>query len=301
MDGTRSLVVTADDFGIGPATSQGILDLARAGLVTSSVLLVTSPYAAAAVQDWRRAGEPFELGWHPCLTLDSPIAPGDLVSSLIDSDGKFWSLGIFLRRLCLGQIRAVEIETELRAQLERFRELVGRPPTVVNSHHHVQVFAPVGAILQAILVEQTPLPYIRRVRESWLGLLRVPGARGKRAFLTVLGRRDARQLRKAGFPGNDWLAGITNPPCVAHPRFLVRWLTTIPGKIVELTCHPGYLDASLIGRDCTADDGQMQRRVHELSLLEQPSFQEACQRARFQLTAPAAVGRQATHSSARAA
>jgi predicted glycoside hydrolase/deacetylase ChbG (UPF0249 family) len=291
VDGFRFLVVTADDFGIGPATTQGILDLAQAGRVTSSVLLVTSPYAVEAIHAWRRAGEPFELGWHPCLTLDQPIAPFRLVSSLVGPDGRFWPLGSFVRRLWLGLIRPAEIETELRAQYERYRECVGRAPTVVNSHHHVQVFAPVGQMLQALLGKQKPSPYVRRICEPWPLLLRVSGARAKRAFLNSLGRREARLQRQLGFPGNDWLAGITDPPCVADVNFLTRWLTAIPGRIVELTCHPGHRDATLLGRDCTAGDGQLERRVHEFSLLRQPSFPEACRTAGLTLVAPAILQR----------
>jgi predicted glycoside hydrolase/deacetylase ChbG (UPF0249 family) len=291
LNPTRYLVVTADDFGIGPATSQGILDLAHSGQVKSSVLLVTSPHAADAVQAWRRAGEPFELGWHPCLTLDHPVAPPALVPSLIQPDGRFYPLGMFMRRLWLGRVHAVEIETELRAQYEHFRELVGRAPTVVNSHHHVQVFMTVGIALQAVLAEQQPLPYLRRIREPLRTLLHIPGARAKRAFLSALGRAEARGQEQLGFPGNDWLAGITDPPWVADPDFLTRWLAAMPGRVVELTCHPGHLDSSLVGRDCTADDGHLQRRVNEFALLRQPSFQEATRRAGFVLVAPSDLSR----------
>jgi predicted glycoside hydrolase/deacetylase ChbG (UPF0249 family) len=288
VDGKRYLLVTADDYGIGPATSQGILELAARGVVTSSVLLVTSPYAEKAVQAWRQAGKPLELGWHPCLTLDRPLSAPNQVSSLLDSDGCFWSLGGFLRRLWTGRIRPEDIELELRAQYGRFRDLLGQAPTVVNFHHHVQIFPPVGAILQRILAERPPLPYLRRIREPWQSLLRVPGARGKRAFLSFLGRRDARNQEQAGFQGNDWLAGVTDPPCVVEPRFLVRWLSRMPGRVVELTCHPGHRDPSLIGRDCVGDDAQFQRRSHELNLLQQASFREAYLKAGFQLVAPAA-------------
>ena len=45
----RALLVVADDFGIGPPTTAGILHLARKGVVTASVMLVNSPYAEAAV------------------------------------------------------------------------------------------------------------------------------------------------------------------------------------------------------------------------------------------------------------
>lgn len=291
MDGTRFLVVTADDYGIGPATSRGILDLAAAGLVTSTVLLVNSPYAAEGVRHWQHAGRRPELGWHPCLTLDRPLLPPERVPSLVRSDGSFWPLGAFIRRLCSGKVRAEDIAREFEAQCGRFEELTGQRPPVVNTHHHVQVFPPVGRVLLEVLARRGPMPYLRRVREPWSTLARVPGARVKRLALSLLGRRDARSQEAAGCPGNGWLAGITDPPCVADPDFLVRWLARVPGRVVELTCHPGYLDTTLLGRDATPHDGQLQRRVGELHLLRQPSFHEACHRAGFTLVAPSQLGR----------
>src|SRR5262249_53181296 len=151
LDATRYLIVTADDFGIGPATTQGILELAARGLVTGTVLLVNSPYAEAAVRAWKQAGNSLELGWHPCLTLDRPVLRPNKVPSLVQSDGRFWPLGDFVRRLFSRRIHRAEIEAELRAQHLRFRDLTGRMTMLVNSHHHIQVFPPVGQILQAIL------------------------------------------------------------------------------------------------------------------------------------------------------
>jgi predicted glycoside hydrolase/deacetylase ChbG (UPF0249 family) len=301
VHGQRYLLVTADDYGIGPATSQGILDLAARGLVTGSVLLVNSPYAEEAVHAWRRAGQPMELGWHPCLTLDRPLAPAGSVASLIDSEGRFWPLGRFVRRLWLRQIASAEIEIELRAQYERCRDLLGRQPALVNAHHHVQVFRPVGAILQRILQQSFPLPYLRRVCEPWHTLLRVPGARAKRTFLALLGSGQARRQQRQGFPGNDCLAGVTDPACVADPAYLVRWITRLPGTVAELTCHPGYLDLTLIGRDCSIDDGLLQRRVQEMHLLLHSSFGEACRQAGFALVAPTALTKLLSREAAHAA
>jgi predicted glycoside hydrolase/deacetylase ChbG (UPF0249 family) len=286
VDGKRYLVVTADDYGIGPATSQGILELAALGRVTSAVLLVNSPHAESDVRLWRQAGQPMELGWHPCLTLDAPILPAKKVPTLVGKDGRFPSLGGLLRRLMFRRVRPEEIGAEFQAQLERFHDLVGHAPTVVNTHHHVQVFRPIGAVLRALLGRGRRLPYMRRVREPWTMLARVPGARLKRLVLSWLGRGDARQQRRLGFPGNDWLAGITDPPCVTDANFLARWLTRVPGEVVELTCHPGRPDPTLVGRDCTQGDEQHRRRFRELQLLLQANFDEACRRARFILAAP---------------
>jgi predicted glycoside hydrolase/deacetylase ChbG (UPF0249 family) len=283
----RYLIVIADDYGIGPETSRGILDLARRGAVTGAVLLVTSPHAEADVAAWRRAGSLPELGWHPCLTLDAPLLPARVVPSLVGPDGRFWSLGQFLRRLLCGRIRPEEIDAELRAQLYRYQDLVGAPPGLVNAHHHIQVFPPVGAILRAILSAQRPLPYFRRLSEPWQLLASIPGARAKRALLSLLGRRAARRLVRAGFPGADWHVGITDPHCVTDPEFFARWLRRTPGRVVELCCHPGYLDRTLVGRDCEADDEQLPRRPREWDLLHRPGFLEACRRAGFVLAAPA--------------
>jgi predicted glycoside hydrolase/deacetylase ChbG (UPF0249 family) len=287
----RYLAVVADDYGVGPATSQGILDLAVQGLLTGTVFLVNSPYAEQAAAAWHRAGRPLELGWHPCLTMDGPVLPAGRVPSLVDGQGRFLSVAGFLGRLYRGAVRVEEIRLELAAQYTRFCDLAGQAPAMLNFHKHLQIFPPVGAILRTVLAGRGRLPYVRRVREPWQLLAQVPGARVKRAVLSLLGRREARCCRRAGFPGNDWLIGITDPPWVGDPDFLVRWLNHVPGWAVELMCHPGHLDATLAGRDCPPGPG-VERRPREFQLLRLPSFREACRRARFTLMAPSAMMRQ---------
>ena len=49
--------------------------------------------------------------------------------------------------------------------------------------------------------------------------------------LTLLGRYESWRQEVDGFPGNDWLAGITDPPWVKAPDFFVRWLTRVPGWV----------------------------------------------------------------------
>jgi predicted glycoside hydrolase/deacetylase ChbG (UPF0249 family) len=290
MDASRFLVVTADDYGIGPETSRGVLDLAACGVVSSAVLLVNAPHAADAVRAWRRSGVPLELGWHPNLTLDRPAAGAAAVPSLVGPDGRFFPLGAFVRRLLLGLARPRDLERELAAQYRLFLDLVGRPPTLVNTHQHVAVFPPVGDLLLAVLRRQRARPYFRRVREPWATLRRVPGARPKRLLLNALGRPFARRLERAGYPGNDWLVGVADPDGADDPDFFARWLRWAPGRVVELMCHPGHRDSTLVGRDCAApDDGLMRRRPAELALLARPDFLDACRRAGFRLVAPSAL------------
>lgn len=283
----RSLLIIADDIGIGPNTTTGILQLASHGIVTGSALLVNSPYAVDAVRKWRQLGSTLEIGWHPNLTLDSPLSYPSQASSLIRADGTFWPLSAFLKRWFLGLLDPQEVERELRLQLERFVTLVGHAPTFVNCHQHVGLFAPIGEILLRILAELPVKPYVRRIQEPWPMVRTLPGARAKRVFLGWLGRRLSRCQEAHGFPGNDWLAGITKPECVLDPEFFARWLESMPGEVVELMCHPGRLDPTLVGRDCTDSDGLLQQRVNELRWLREPAFMEAVESAGFRLVAPA--------------
>jgi predicted glycoside hydrolase/deacetylase ChbG (UPF0249 family) len=286
MDSHRCLLVVADDYGIGPETSRAILELAQVGVVTGTVLLVNSPHAESAVRAWRAADVDADLGWHPCLTMDAPIAPSGEVASLVNRNGCMGPLGWFLRRLLLGGIRPEHVRRELEAQRRRFRELTGHEPGMVNSHQHVAVFSPVGAILRDVLRSVSPRPFLRRVVEPWSTWSGVPGARFKRAVLTVLGKRQAAWQDSECFRGADGLAGITDPVYVRDPRFFARWLSSMPGQTVELMCHPGYFDDTLVGRDCRAGDGLQQRRVDELYLLRQPEFPRICGEAGFVLARP---------------
>ena len=283
MAAPRNLTIVADDFGIGPETSRGILELAALGRVTGAVFLVNSPFAESAARSWRAAGEPLELGWHPCLTLDRPVLTPGKVPSLVDAAGLFPNLGILMKRLALGRLKASEIEAEFRAQLDRFRQLVGHPPRYVNAHHHVSVFPVVGRVLRTILGEQKPLPYLRCVREPARTLLAVPGARCKRIFLNSLGRIQARRQCAAGFPGNDWLAGIADADNL-RPEFFPQWLAAMPGQAVELMVHPGHADDTLLGRD----ESLQCRRPWEWNMLRDPAFEQLCRDAGFRLISPSA-------------
>lgn len=286
----RQLVVVADDLGIGPETDRGILELAVAGRITGTVILINSPYASVAIAAWNRAGRPVELGWHPALTLDRPILPPDRVPSLVDANGIFHPLGRFLRKLAFGRIREAEVFAELAAQHNRFVQLVGDAPRLVNAHQHMSVFSPVTAALREVLLRSGRRPFVRRVREPWSTLLGVPGARIKRLLLNHRGRSQAKQLERDGFPGCDWLAGITDPPFTADPQFHRRWLSQTPGRSVELMCHPGYLDLTLIGRDSPAEDDNVRRRVRELELFQRDDYFETIREAGFELVPPSRIG-----------
>jgi predicted glycoside hydrolase/deacetylase ChbG (UPF0249 family) len=274
----RRLIITADDLGIGPATSRGIVEVAARDRVTASTLLVNSPYAEHGLRLWRSAGQPCELGLHFCLTNEEPISPSGRVASLVDQSGRFHSPAGLLGRLLSRQIDYDHLRTELTAQYRRFCELLGHAPTVINGHHHVHALPLVREVVADLLRRGGVKPFVRRVHLSWGQVFAQPGQIVTRAMLKALCRP------VPGTLGADSFAFL---PTLDSPSQLDRFfrsLAKLPGQVVELCCHPGYPDETLEGRDPLTS-----QRVGQLHLLQSAQFVQACRQAGFELVSPSAA------------
>lgn len=181
----RVLIVNADDFGASAAINSGIVEAHTRGIVTSASLMVTG---AGAVDAVRLARE------HPALGVG--------LHWDLDAEGAEW-------RVDRGDPAA--IRAELARQLEAFRELVGRPPSHVDSHHHIHREPEVGQIARELV-----------------------------APLGVPLREDGRVTFVGGFYG-QWEFGVTDLHHVS-PEFLIWILRNEVGAgWTELGCHPGHV------------------------------------------------------------
>jgi len=286
MRENRKLVVVADDLGIGFETDRGIIELANKGIISATVLLVNSPSASQAVSMWTKAGKPCDLGWHPCLTLDSPILRCERVPSLVDRFGKFWKLNAFLFRWMSGLINQEEVYQEWKAQLALYREMTGLNPILVNTHQHIGILPPYSSILLRVLETLPIRPWMRRVVESHKTKAMMGGARLKRWFLCHYGKMQAKNLDSQRYPGARTMIGLTDPYCLKDEKFFQKCIQSAYGNIVELMCHPGYLDTSLVGRDVTRSGDSLSRRPWELSMLKNSQFKNTVDANNYQIVRP---------------
>lgn len=225
----RVLVVNADDLGRDDRINVGIARAHERGIVTSASLMVRWPAAAAAAAyarehpalgvglhldlgEWRHGGE--AGGWpavYEVVPLDDP-AP---------------------------------VETEACAQLEAFRDLLGRDPTHLDSHQHVHLHEPVSTVAGELAAE-----------------LGVP-----------LRHRASGVAYCGDFYGQTREGG----PCpeAITAEHLVQILEALPEGVTELACHPG--DG---GPD---DDGYRQERRMELAALCDPRVHAAIERSGTEL------------------
>jgi predicted glycoside hydrolase/deacetylase ChbG (UPF0249 family) len=130
VSGAKRLIVNADDFGFSPGANRGTLEAHRRGIVTSASLSVNFPAAAEAAalaQDAAGLG----IGLHLTFTGGPPVSPPDRLTTLLDFQGRLPGAPESLEAG-----RPEELMAEARAQLRRFRELMGREPTHLDTRHH---------------------------------------------------------------------------------------------------------------------------------------------------------------------
>jgi predicted glycoside hydrolase/deacetylase ChbG (UPF0249 family) len=184
----RNLVVNADDLGLSSAVNDGIFAAHAEGIVTSASLMVRQGAAPAAAE---RARE------FPELAVGLHIDLGEW-----NYEEGEWTLAYWH---CDGDDPEA-VEAECRAQLERFRALLGRDPTHLDSHQHVHESEPAKEVAEALAAE-----------------LRVPlrnrAIRYEGGFYGQSGR------------GEPFPDGIT-------PERLMELIRTLPSGWTEIGCHP---------------------------------------------------------------
>lgn len=143
------LILNADDYGLTIATNRAIEELALARRISSTSIMVNTPYIEAITSLAQRQPE-LGIGVHLNLTLGKPLTQ---VESLTAPDGNFWSMPILVRRLKQGVIRKEDCARELNAQVELARKLLGNRLDHWNSHEGIhryfQIFRTATVITQS--------------------------------------------------------------------------------------------------------------------------------------------------------
>lgn len=120
-----TVIVNADDFGASTGINTGIVEAHVHGIVTSTSLMVSGRAAHEAAELAREHPE-LSIGLH--LDLDGEDALPRIAFD--DADG---------------------VRAELERQLDAFEDLLGRPPTHVDSHHHVHERPEVAPLARALV------------------------------------------------------------------------------------------------------------------------------------------------------
>ena len=215
----RHVIFNADDFGASSGTNRGIIECHTRGVLTSTSMMVTGVAVEEAVE---------LSSAHPDLAV-----------------GLHWDvIGEDEREFDLDDHAAVR--EEFAAQLQRFHELMERPPTHIDSHRHMHLDDSVSELFRTLAAPLgMPLRGDGRVR----------------------------------FVGNfyaQWEWGVTDLEhvSVAALREIIR--EEVREGWTELSCHPGYVSDDYLPM-------YRYEREAELRTLVDPGIRETLEELRIEL------------------
>ena len=248
----KRLIVNADDFGLTPLVSQGILDAHLGGIVTSTSLMANGEAFGVAVAMSYRAPW-LSVGVHLVLTEGVPVSPAEGIPTLVGADGRFcWTPRKLMKNLAAGHISLVDVETELRAQIVRVVR-AGITPTHLDGHKHLHVLPGIREIV-ICLAQQFAIPAVRCPEEelppAYLSkCLKRPQAGVFKQYLagravSWLARRFGRKLEQIGLNYPAPMYGLSQTGFLNGGE-VEAILRSLPEGTSELMCHPGYPDSSL--------------------------------------------------------
>jgi predicted glycoside hydrolase/deacetylase ChbG (UPF0249 family) len=243
----KRLIVNADDLGRTSGVNRGIAQAHRAGIVSSATLMVTQP-AAGEAPALARENPELGIGLHVALTGGPPCLPASQLARLVGEDGRLPA-----GPEGLAAADAAQVLAEARAQLRRFRELMGRLPTHLDSHHHAHAVAP--SVLDALvtLAWETGLP------------LRSVSAEMRAGF------------RRERIPTPDRFVDAFHGEGATLTN-LIRILSGTEPGTSELMCHPAVVDEAL-----AAGSRYSAERGRELAALTHPEARQSLQASGIQL------------------
>lgn len=255
--GRRTLVVTADDFGLSEGVNRGILEAFHHGLVRNTTVIVNYPDAQASIKELKSVGG-LDVGIHLNLTAGPPVSNQKEIPSLVNGKGEFPGLQGFMSRALGGWINWKEAAKEFRAQMERAIGL-GCRLTSITSHQHIHMLPPLLRI-SAELAKDFGVRFVRKSR--FINSQTFWPPRGKALALYPFSWNVDGKLGRLGLLHNDVIFELPPPPIETAIGETKLLLETLPVGISELVCHPGYSDHVLSERD-----GYTDQRLHEMKTL----------------------------------
>ena len=224
------LLVQADDLAISHATTLGIIDSIRHGIVRNTGLFTNCPDAVFAASRLREM-DGVDVGIDLNMVTGRPLLSPAEVPSLVNADGRLRASGQIRREYVEtsvdGYFSTFETEpfdhdetlAEARAQFRRFFDLMGRAPAY--SHHHSLISPMLDQVLHEVSTE-----------------------------FGVFVMDDLYQSGRVPMVPNTWYGRPFGPaeqasadPVAAFSDLLP---TVLDSELSLLITHPGYVDAELL-------------------------------------------------------
>ncbi len=228
----RLLCVCADDFGMTGGINAAIISLAHAGRISATGCMVKRDAWSIGAKALRHVdASKVDTGLH--LDFTHPL-PGRATERRLPG---------LIARSYLGLLDRADVLREIRDQLARFEDELGRPPAFVDGHQHVHQLPTVRETLTEEISRRYggALPWMRSTAPP-------PAHRFEnlkaRLIFALGGVRLLDRAARHGIPASRGLLGVYDFSGTAqdYRHRLERWLDQCRTGDV-LMCHPSRGDA----------------------------------------------------------
>jgi predicted glycoside hydrolase/deacetylase ChbG (UPF0249 family) len=253
--GAKLLILHADDLGVAHSVNAASLDALDKGVISSASVMIPTPWISE-VAAYARAHPGADLGLHLTVTSEwltykwGSVASSDKVPSLLDSTGTFPSDVPPVA----AKAKPVEVERELRAQIERALTL-GIRPTHVDSHMGALFSTPELFAVYVKVAREYRLPFLA------LGTGLPPAFRAPLSDKDIL--LDAVVIAGPDVPRDQWSA------------FYLKAIANLKPGLTEMIVHLGHDDAELQAVTVDHEPYGSAWRQRDYDVVRSPEFRKA--------------------------
>jgi predicted glycoside hydrolase/deacetylase ChbG (UPF0249 family) len=223
----RYLCICADDFGMSAGINSAVFDLAEQRKISATSCMVRRDAWLTGTRMLRRIDPArFDAGLH--LDLTRPARAGGTEPGLLGLLARTYTRTVF----------APGLQADIRDQLTRFEDAMGRAPAFVDGHRHVHQFP----VVRDLLVEEIARRYAAAppwVRSTAPGLRQGPERLKARVIHALGGAQLAALAAQRGIPMSSHLLGVYDfsGDMQQHEQRLSEWISACNTGDV-LMCHP---------------------------------------------------------------
>lgn len=259
------LILHADDVGMSHSTNRAAIEMLESGAVSSASIMMPCPWVTG-IAEYARQHPEKDLGLHLTLTSEwrtyrwGPVASRDRVPGLVDPDGYLW------RRVedVAKRATAQEVETELRAQVDRARQM-GIRFTHFDTHmgtlyarpDYFQVFEKLGAEYKVPILRMKPAPNLE--------------SEAPRAMIDWMAANEERFVKEGHFRLDSLLTNAARGLAdeAARRQAYHEALRALKPGVTMMILHPAVLDEEL-----RAVTGSHQQRNGDYRIFLEPETRE---------------------------